>query len=184
MDALHCPTCGYNLSGLPENRCPECGRVFELRQIPTHHVVLDLGWDIFRVALAFALQLGGFFLVATLLLTTLRVFAVDWILVDTIILAVLLGLGVFYSVRLTDRLYRLSRHLRSCGPELRTILFDWLHPRQDGPPLTAVTRVVGLGPRPDPPRTFAATSVGVLFVIHLFLAAMALSMSNEVVPAF
>ncbi len=24
----HCQTCGYNLSGLPEPRCPECGKPF------------------------------------------------------------------------------------------------------------------------------------------------------------
>src|SRR5688500_17127114 len=34
-DALNCPLCGYDLRGLPENRCPECGHAFdpeELRQ--------------------------------------------------------------------------------------------------------------------------------------------------------
>lgn len=28
-DALNCPLCGYDLRGLPENRCPECGHAFD-----------------------------------------------------------------------------------------------------------------------------------------------------------
>lgn len=27
-DVRHCPTCGYDLRGLPESRCPECGSEF------------------------------------------------------------------------------------------------------------------------------------------------------------
>ena len=27
----HCRRCGYNLTGLPELRCPECGEAFETR---------------------------------------------------------------------------------------------------------------------------------------------------------
>jgi hypothetical protein len=27
----HCPTCGYDLTGLPEPRCPECGQMFSRR---------------------------------------------------------------------------------------------------------------------------------------------------------
>lgn len=29
MDALVCSRCGYSLTGLPENRCPECGLSFD-----------------------------------------------------------------------------------------------------------------------------------------------------------
>ena len=33
MPALACPLCGYNLAGLTEARCPECGASFTLEQI-------------------------------------------------------------------------------------------------------------------------------------------------------
>jgi len=32
-DALVCPTCGYNLTGLREARCPECGTAFTLNEL-------------------------------------------------------------------------------------------------------------------------------------------------------
>jgi hypothetical protein len=32
-DALVCPTCGYNLTGLHEARCPECGAHFTLNEL-------------------------------------------------------------------------------------------------------------------------------------------------------
>jgi hypothetical protein len=28
-----CPECGYNLTGLPDNRCPECGYVYSRRDV-------------------------------------------------------------------------------------------------------------------------------------------------------
>lgn len=34
-DTLCCPTCGYNLTGLPQNRCPECGTVFDRGRLQT-----------------------------------------------------------------------------------------------------------------------------------------------------
>ena len=33
MPVLACPLCGYNLAGLTEARCPECGATFTLEQI-------------------------------------------------------------------------------------------------------------------------------------------------------
>ncbi len=33
MRTPYCPTCGYNLTGLEENRCPECGAGFNIEQI-------------------------------------------------------------------------------------------------------------------------------------------------------
>jgi hypothetical protein len=32
-DSIVCPTCGYNLTGLKESRCPECGTQFTLDQL-------------------------------------------------------------------------------------------------------------------------------------------------------
>ena len=32
-DAVVCPTCGYNLTGLRETRCPECGTQFTIDQL-------------------------------------------------------------------------------------------------------------------------------------------------------
>lgn len=31
--AITCPTCGYNLTGLTESRCPECGSKFTLDEL-------------------------------------------------------------------------------------------------------------------------------------------------------
>ena len=33
VEAIACPTCGYNLTGLREARCPECGSQFTLDQL-------------------------------------------------------------------------------------------------------------------------------------------------------
>ncbi|MEM9418573.1 MAG: hypothetical protein AAGA25_05880 [Planctomycetota bacterium] len=33
LNGLPCPSCGYNLSGLRESKCPECGSAFTLDQL-------------------------------------------------------------------------------------------------------------------------------------------------------
>jgi hypothetical protein len=32
-EGLRCPRCDYNLTGLPDGRCPECGRAFQRREL-------------------------------------------------------------------------------------------------------------------------------------------------------
>ena len=40
-DAVCCPVCGYNMTGLRESRCPECGSTFTLDQLLTTHTRPD-----------------------------------------------------------------------------------------------------------------------------------------------
>jgi hypothetical protein len=39
--AITCPTCGYNLTGLSEARCPECGSKFTLNELMTLQLNAD-----------------------------------------------------------------------------------------------------------------------------------------------
>ena len=40
-DRLHCPSCGYGVYGLPENRCPECGKPFTWEQVRVASLKFD-----------------------------------------------------------------------------------------------------------------------------------------------
>ncbi len=47
-DALFCPQCDYDLTGLTENRCPECGEAFEpavLKYLAGHQPAPAVPWD-------------------------------------------------------------------------------------------------------------------------------------------
>lgn len=59
-----CPSCGYNLYGIPEVRCPECGFRYDLRAVRSlgygaHHQLTDTAcfvtaWSIFAVGVVSA----------------------------------------------------------------------------------------------------------------------------------
>lgn len=60
----YCPSCGYNLYGIPEERCPECGLRYDLRAVRTlgrvaHHQLVDNAchvtvWSVLAIGLVSA----------------------------------------------------------------------------------------------------------------------------------
>jgi hypothetical protein len=71
-DGLHCARCGYNLTGLPQQRCPECGDAFS-RSDPFCHpqVIAHL---VRRQKVFLILQIVGGPLLVGLLTTALVAF--------------------------------------------------------------------------------------------------------------
>lgn len=78
LPVLHCPSCDYNLTGLPENRCPECGKEFD----PAKLRKLGLFFALPISASEVAFRLLVLPLVITLVASILRVIAsvhpIDW----------------------------------------------------------------------------------------------------------
>jgi hypothetical protein len=88
MPTLYCPKCGYNLTALTENRCPECGGAFDPRQlralqragISTRSVVLQLifvpaGFALLSTFCLFSVAMSGDGGVATLVFAGLMLLA-------------------------------------------------------------------------------------------------------------
>lgn len=48
IEPLTCPACGYNLTGLPVNRCPECGGAFDPAELVARQGVRPAGRTVLR----------------------------------------------------------------------------------------------------------------------------------------
>jgi hypothetical protein len=67
-DELHCPTCGYDLHGLPHNVCPECGIAFDPQALRDRAAPSPLAQVIAPAAISLSTMtaLAGVYLAATL----------------------------------------------------------------------------------------------------------------------
>jgi len=97
---LHCPQCDYNLTGLTENRCPECGNRFDRQLLTLSNRIrpLKIGW------VEAALRLLAFPVIMPLAVGFAHRLEIDWCAFTTILPfgAFLIGSGV-QSARITQR---------------------------------------------------------------------------------
>lgn len=101
-ETLYCPDCEYNLTGLTENRCPECGKPFDPRDLVARMVetvslgkaVLLLMWPhlLILAAIVFAQLFQAMCLllfvcfIAVVVLLFVEPFICDWLAQRAIIL--------------------------------------------------------------------------------------------------
>jgi len=114
MTTLYCPKCGYNLSKLPENRCPECGEAFDPDQlrarqsqgISNRSIVLQVIFVPMGIALVGPLLLCGAISIDS---------SGSGFLAAVVGLVLLLGITMLHACPLSMAIVRSKKH--SHGPE-------------------------------------------------------------------
>lgn len=126
--ALFCTTCGYDITGLRECRCPECGTQFELLKLREENRQLSVNPR--RVVFQFF-----FFPVTTIALTAflfLWIISGYWAVIELLALSVFGGmlLSVFAGYFAAVKLARYTNLPASKGiagkPSIVVVLFFWL----------------------------------------------------------
>jgi hypothetical protein len=120
-DALHCLRCGYNLTGLTDQRCPEWGRLF---------YPAEYGWHREQAQSAFSMSRMWFVLKPVVGLSLIQcalnavMYLLDhdvaaWILVNVLFLVSAICWGVDRAVHAADQWAEHDRFIHRKGSSLR-----------------------------------------------------------------
>jgi hypothetical protein len=96
-ETMRCLDCGYDLRGLPENRCPECGRAFDPHDSTTFLCSQIDGRKYLALALLGVFGMIGAIMMATLLGRTLPGQILGWMVLGAFaagLLTTAVALGV------------------------------------------------------------------------------------------